>query len=120
MDNNDALEVVKGQIMIYLFTGTPGSGKSLHMSEIIYYSLRLKKPIIANFEINTDAVKHPGCFGYCPNEKLTPQLLTEFSVKYFNGRRPKEGEIKVFIDECQILFNARICLSIIWSNCATR
>ncbi len=43
--------------MIYLFTGTPGSGKSLHTAQVIYYQLRSKKPCIANFDINLQNVR---------------------------------------------------------------
>lgn len=92
---------------IYLFSGTPGSGKSLHMAELIYYSLRVKKPVIANFDISRDAVKHPEQFGYLPNEMMTANYLVTLSKKYFRGKKPKEGTIKVFIDECQIIFNSR-------------
>ena len=41
--------------MIYLFTGTPGSGKSLHASSILINRLNRKltdRRVIANFEIN--------------------------------------------------------------------
>lgn len=92
---------------IYLFSGTPGAGKSLHMAELIYYSLRMKKPVVANFDIARSSVKNPKCFGYLPNEKLTVDNLVKFSEMYFNGNTPKEGAIKLFIDECQIIFNAR-------------
>ena len=38
--------------MIYFYTGTPGSGKSLHMASEIYEAMYKGKNVIANFEIN--------------------------------------------------------------------
>lgn len=61
--------------MIHFFTGTPGSGKSLHMAMVIDKELRKGRNVIANFQINEAAFKrfnekHPdklGQFIYCPN-----------------------------------------------------
>ncbi len=32
--------------MIYLYSGTPGSGKSLHAARVIYYTLYRNLPVI--------------------------------------------------------------------------
>lgn len=95
--------------MIYLYSGTPGSGKSLHQAEEIYYILRAGKPVLANFEVNTDVIKtrHLGEFYYISNEILSPELLIKYSQIYFRDHKFKEGQIRLFLDECQILFNAR-------------
>lgn len=95
--------------MIYLYSGTPGSGKSLHQAEEIYYILRAGKPVLANFEVNTSIVKtsHLGEFYYISNEILSPELLIKYSQIYFRDHKFKEGQIRLFIDEAQLLFNAR-------------
>ncbi len=38
--------------MIYLYTGTPGSGKSYHVAKEIYFYLYHGRNVIANFDIN--------------------------------------------------------------------
>ena len=39
--------------MIYLYSGTPGSGKSLHAAQQIYEALHVKKMlVITNFPVN--------------------------------------------------------------------
>ena len=43
--------------MIYLYSGTPGSGKSLHMARDIMFKLRRGQNVIANFPINMELVK---------------------------------------------------------------
>lgn len=95
---------------IYLFTGTPGSGKSLHQAMNIHWALKLGKPVVANFEIN-DAAYAPGLFTFCDNSQMTPEFLESFAVDYFTGndavRKDREGSIKLYLDECQLLFNAR-------------
>lgn len=101
--------------MIDLYSGTPGSGKSLHVAQKLYYGLRGQKPCICNFEINSDRVmtrrqrkkKAPYLFQYVPNDKLTPEFLIEFARMYFAGRIVHEDTITLVIDECQLLFNAR-------------
>lgn len=101
--------------MIDLYSGTPGSGKSLHVAQKLYYRLRGQKPCICNFEINSDRVmtrrqrkkKAPYLFRYVPNDKLTPEFLIEFARMYFAGRKVMEDTITLVIDECQLLFNAR-------------
>lgn len=92
--------------MIYLFSGTPGSGKSLHTARAIKIALRMKEPVICNFPIKED-VKGYEYFTYKPNWELTPEYLIKFSQNYFNGRRIKEDAITLVIDECQLLFNSR-------------
>lgn len=64
--------------MVHFFTGTPGSGKSLHMAMVIDKQLKKGKNVIANFEINESIYKrwdekHPGkrgMFIYAPNTDL--------------------------------------------------
>ena len=96
--------------MIELYSGTPGSGKSLHAAETIYWRLRAGKPVIANFQIEPAYIpKYKNTFYYCPNDQLTPGVLYEFSRSYFGeqGHNFKEDSVLLCIDECQILFNAR-------------
>lgn len=95
--------------MIFLYSGTPGSGKSLHTARTIYYHLAFNKPVIANFEIDVTKVKNSHLFTYVDNENLTPDYL----INYFNqyreevGKELKEGHILLVIDECQLMFNSR-------------
>lgn len=96
--------------MIELYSGTPGSGKSLHAAETIYFRLRKGMPVICNFEIEPGYVKgYKQNFFYCPNDKLEPGVLYDFSTAYFaeSGHTYKEDSILLVIDECQLLFNAR-------------
>ena len=97
--------------MIYFYSGTPGSGKSLHMAREIFFNLRVKKrPIIANFPIDYDHVtkngrKKAAKFTYAPNHQLSPQYFYDYARK--NHVLGKEGQTVVCIDECQVLFNPR-------------
>lgn len=96
--------------MIELYSGTPGSGKSLHAAETIYWRLRAGKPVICNFLIEPGYIKkYNNTFFYCPNEQLNPGVLYDFSKAYFaeSGHTYKEDSILLVIDECQLLFNAR-------------
>lgn len=94
--------------MIYLYSGTPGSGKSAHQARNIYYRLRLGKPVIANYAVNTANIKKcKGLFLEIDNAELSPERLISFSQEYFKEHKFKEGAIQLYIDEAQILFNAR-------------
>lgn len=91
--------------MIYLYSGTPGSGKSLHTAKVVYETLRLGLPVIANFSFNYSGKKNS--FYYVDNTELTPDYLQDFARQYWNGKCVIEGRILLVIDECQLLFNAR-------------
>lgn len=94
--------------MISLYTGTPGAGKSYHMAETIYYDVKYGRPVVCNFDVNRDIWKDKGkSFYYVPNRILTPQNLAKISEAYFLDHQFKEGKIRLYIDECQIMFNAR-------------
>lgn len=94
--------------MISLFSGTPGSGKSLHTANLIYWRLRRGKNVLGNFNINTSNIKNcKGDYFLIDNEELTPQLLRIYSDAYFYNRNFKEDEILLVIDESQIMFNSR-------------
>ncbi|KKY02969.1 hypothetical protein VN21_00360 [Paraclostridium benzoelyticum] len=95
--------------MISFYSGTPGSGKSLHTARDIYFQLfRKKKNIISNFDINMDiynSKNKKGIFKYVPNYELTPEYLIEFARKHHTSQ--KEGQTILVIDECQLMFNSR-------------
>ena len=95
--------------MIFLYSGTPGSGKSLHVAERLYHLLRAGRPTVCNFEINLKRIppKRRELFHYKSNIEITPEYLIEFSQKYFKGKKVKEGSLLLVIDECQLMFNAR-------------
>lgn len=99
--------------MIYFYSGTPGSGKSLHIAEEIYHSLRTGKNVIANFSINetlTSKFKHPGSFIETDNFNLSVSGLKGFCSNFH--KRNKKGQINehqtlLVIDECSIIYDAR-------------
>lgn len=94
--------------MISLYSGTPGSGKSLHCAYDIYWALRFGKLVIANFDINVSKIKNcKGKFIYIPNHELTVDKLISISREHFSGKKIKENQIYLFIDEAQMIFNAR-------------
>ena len=97
--------------MIELYSGTPGSGKSLHTAKEIRSRLKMhKRVIIGNFYVNMTAIgRHKGTYLFVMNDRLTPERLLQFSRKlsFHLGRRLKEGEILLVIDEAQLLFNSR-------------
>lgn len=101
--------------MIYLYSGTPGSGKSLHCASNIYNNLKYGNyTFICNFPISLDKFKdkQKERFLYLDNSDITPERLQQISEYYFKThsvKNPKdaEGKLKLYIDEAQMLFNAR-------------
>lgn len=111
--------------MIHLYSGTPGSGKSFHATEKIYYRLRNKGNVICNYPINLENCSYSffgyilkkifkkckphqkkiGHFNYVPNGLLTVKYLKDYAKKNHKGH--KESETLVIIDECGIMFNPR-------------
>lgn len=101
--------------MIWLYTGTPGSGKSLDLARDIYNKLNAKNKkgvirsrVIANFEINREMVS-PGSrskFYYFDDFYLeSPRYLIQFAKKFH--KRGVEAQTLLIIDECQLIFNCR-------------
>lgn len=96
--------------MIYLYSGTPGSGKSLHMAKRIRDWVKYQdKLVVCNTPINVDEIKghKRGELRYLDNIDMTPDKLCEISKEYFEVKKYHEGKIKLIIDECQLMFNAR-------------
>lgn len=93
--------------MIYFFSGTPGSGKSLDMARCIYNDLRFNRPVICNFDFYPPKKFKDKEFLCMDNSDITPDFLKDYSVNYFKNHRFKEGVISLYLDECQLLFNAR-------------
>lgn len=95
--------------MIYLYSGTPGSGKSLDMARAILGDLKNNKPVICNFDIFLVGKnkRYEKNYHMVNNADLSPQFLYNFSKTYFKTHRFGEDKINLYIDECQLLFNAR-------------
>ncbi|MCL2357933.1 MAG: zonular occludens toxin domain-containing protein [Defluviitaleaceae bacterium] len=96
--------------MVKFYSGTPGSGKSYHMAQEIYRTLRRRKNVIATVSIDLNEVskrgrKQIGEFIYMPMQDLTPEFLYKYAVK--NHEKGIEGQTLLVIDECQIIFDSR-------------
>lgn len=101
--------------MIYLYTGTPGSGKSYHVAKDIYSWLKSGKNVVANFDVNYGMVPksrfcEKGYFFYKDNFDLCVPWLFDF-CRLCHRRDTKgrviEGQTWLVIDECQLIFNCR-------------
>lgn len=97
--------------MVSFFSGTPGSGKSLHTARILYFWVKTGKVCICNFNIDLSKIKtvKKKEFVFKNNPDLTPDFLIGFAKDYADahGGRIKEGSIILVLDECQLLFNSR-------------
>lgn len=101
---------------IHVYTGTPGSGKSLHAASDIRFQLtrRYPRPVIANFDLSDNApvpddVRHD-LYHYIPNEDMSAGAITGIAEEYWqsSGRDFQEDYITLVLDECQLLFNSRL------------
>jgi zona occludens toxin len=100
--------------MIYFYSGTPGSGKSLQVAKDIVKKLRSKQNVIANIDINREYIekglfgrkRKTGRFFYVRNKYLTPDFLYQYAMKYHVKGR--EGQTLLVIDEAQMVFSPTV------------
>lgn len=91
--------------MISLYSGTPGSGKSLHAAMIVRANLRFYRPVIGTFHINNNAVKNPKFeYVYYPINKLDPKDLVAYAKKNLPKKKILRVVFFLVIDECQRIF----------------
>jgi zona occludens toxin (predicted ATPase) len=90
-----------------MYTGTPGSGKSLHANQDVLDASLRGQQVIANYPIKpTKKQKRTGKLPlYWDNGDITVKKLVQYARK--NHKRGKEGQTLLVIDECSILFNCR-------------
>lgn len=92
--------------MLILYSGTPGSGKSLDVARDVYIKLRMGRTVIGNMRINPDRLKNcSGRYFYVDTYAMNPQDFIEYARFYHV--KGKEGQTTIVIDECQQIFNAR-------------
>lgn len=91
--------------MIYLYSGTPGSGKSYHAVAVIAHKLgrRDKNRVIANFPLTGKKITPR--FEYWDNSEICISRLMEYAREHH--RLGVEGQTLVVIDEAQCIFNSR-------------
>lgn len=96
---------------IDIYTGVPGSGKSLHAASDVRWYLNLARrevPVIANFKLGENApVARPELFHYLPNDEMSAGKLIDFACEWWETHTFRERGIILCLDECQLLFNSR-------------
>lgn len=94
-----------GGVMIWLYSGTPGSGKSFHALKDILVKVARKShnKVIANFPVICG--KHQDNFTYCDNTEITIEFLVNYARK--NHKMGIENQTLVVIDEAGTKFNCR-------------
>ena len=91
--------------MIYLYSGTPGSGKSYHavVDAVKKMKRREKNRVIANFPLVGKRITSN--FEYWDNSEITIARLMDYARQHH--RLGVEGQTLVVIDEAQCIFNSR-------------
>lgn len=102
------------------YTGTPGSGKSLHLARDCMDYLRFGKNVICNFECRPEILKKEkrgligrlfrlgrkyGDYIFKSYKDLSVNYLVSYAKKYH--KYGVENQTLIAIDECHILFNSR-------------
>ena len=97
--------------MITMYTGTPGSGKSLYLCHIVFANLKRGVDVICNFPVKfTEKEKQRGLdqhFSYWTNSDISVATLVQaaFDRKYIQSK--KEHQCMIIVDEAGGRFNAR-------------
>lgn len=84
-----------------MYSGTPGSGKSLHATERIEKRLKMGLPVIANYNLDRGKIPNPELFHYVDNSELTPERVISIARGWFGTHKFGEDKVLVVIDECQ-------------------
>lgn len=115
--------------MMSLWSGTPGSGKTLHCAHEIKDDLRFNKNVISTCYIDTtycfmsklqefifnvtkgkihlyNEDERQKNFHYIPIEEITPAYLYEFAAKYH--KFGKEHQTTLVLDECVAIFSPTV------------
>lgn len=97
--------------MVRLYSGVPGSGKSLHVTRMILLSLWAGRDVISNYPIKFTKREtkkgYPDRFFYVPEERITVPNLMQFATYQGYLEKKKEGQCLVVIDEAGGRFNCR-------------
>lgn len=101
---------------IHVYTGTPGSGKSLHAASDVRFELtrRHPRPVIANFPLGNDAPVdydvRGAMYHFIPNDEMSASAIISIADRFWSesGRDFQEDYITLVLDECQLLFNSRL------------
>lgn len=96
--------------MVYLYTGTPGSGKTYHIAKLIQEKLQNGFGVVTNVKVDLDRIskggkKKIGEYVYIPIDKFNVKTLKKFAYKHH--KKGKEGQSWLIMDECQVIFNPR-------------
>lgn len=99
--------------MIVLYSGTPGSGKSLKCAYDMISLLNRGRNVIANFPIDLDYFKNRKGnltiarrkFVYASNQELTVPFLKQYAKCWHVPF--KEHQTTIIFDECAAMFNSR-------------
>lgn len=97
-------------VAIDLYSGVPGSGKSLLCTYNMIDMLLERKNVIANYPIDTGyfaGKKRVGKFFYIPTDKITVPFLVAFA-KYNHNMHLRKSQTVVIFDEAEIKFNSRL------------
>lgn len=94
--------------MISCYTGTCGSGKTFHAVQKILEKLKKGGYAIGNIELNV-ADKYKSHYKYVDMYDITIGLLMDYAKEVSEkiGRRLKEDELLLVVDEAQLIFNCR-------------
>lgn len=100
--------------MIYLYSGTPGSGKSLQMAhEVVRWVKSYKKNVITNTPISLNAImgknlkkKKHGLIYNIDNSILTVDFLYRYALRFH--KEGKESQTLIVIDEAQTIFHPNV------------
>lgn len=97
-----------------LFSGTPGSGKSLLATYQGIEALETAKNVIANFPFDLSYFHGPfhrqkGKFLYVPTKDMTPEYFLRYAAENHvrKGPKAKKAQTLVLIDEAETKFNPR-------------
>lgn len=104
-----------------IYSGTPGSGKTLHAVSEIMQALNkprgADRPVLANFPVRAELCKRPQAFHQYSNAEITPELITTFCDDFWDSgvRKYSEDYILVVLDEVSLIFNSRL-----WNSKGTK